>query len=61
MVGVPKTIDNDLAATTLTFGFMTAARSKRVYLAVAVVVGVFSLVVGGLFLFGLSELLPALS
>jgi phosphofructokinase-like protein len=27
VVGVPKTIDNDLAATTLTFGFMTAVET----------------------------------
>ncbi len=52
---------NTIIALGATFGFMTAARSTRVYLAVAVVVGVFSLLVGGLFLFGLSDLLPALS
>lgn len=52
---------NTLIAVGATFGFMTATRSTRVYVTVAVLVAIFSLVVGGLFLFGLSDLLPALS
>ncbi len=52
---------NTIIAVGSTLGFMGAARSKRLYVAVAVVVGIFSLAIGGLFLFGLSDLLPALS
>ncbi|GBE25565.1 high-affinity nickel transport protein [bacterium BMS3Bbin02] len=43
------------------FGFVGATRSKTLYLTVGVVVGVFSLGIGGLFLFGISDVLPALN
>jgi high-affinity nickel-transport protein len=43
------------------FGFVGATRSKAVYLTAGVVVGVFSLGIGGLFLFGISDVLPALN
>ena len=52
---------NSFIAVGSALGFMNAARSKTVYIATGVVIGVFSLGIGGLFLFGLSDLLPALS
>ena len=52
---------NTLIAIGSAFGFVNAARSKAIYLATGVVIGVFSLGIGGLFLFGLSDLLPTLN
>jgi hypothetical protein len=43
-----------------TLGYLNAARSFRVYATVAVVTGVFSLVIGALFVLGSSSVLPAL-
>jgi high-affinity nickel-transport protein len=51
---------NTLVAVAATFGFLGAARNFRVYAAISVVTAVFSLVVGALFLSGLSAGLPAL-
>lgn len=52
---------NSLIALGSAFGFINASKSKRLYLATGGIIGVFSLAIGGLFLFGLSDLLPALS
>jgi hypothetical protein len=43
-----------------TVGYLNAARSFRVYATVAVITGVFSLVVGSLFLLGGGSVLPAI-
>ncbi len=43
-----------------TVGYLNAARSFRVYATVAVITGVFSLVVGSLFLLGNGSVLPAI-
>jgi hypothetical protein len=51
---------NTLVAVAATFGFLGAARSFPVYAAISVVTAVFSLVVGALFVLGLSAGLPAL-
>ena len=51
---------NTVIATTSTLGFLNAARSFAVYAGVAVLTGTFSLVIGSLFLFGRSTLLPAI-
>lgn len=42
------------------FGFLRASKNWRIYVAVAVLTGTFSLVIGLLFLFGEGSLLPAL-
>ncbi|GBC87632.1 High-affinity nickel transport protein [bacterium HR12] len=42
-----------------TYGFLAAGKSWRLYVAVAVVTGIFSLTVGSLFLLGRGTLLPA--
>ncbi len=42
------------------FGFLQASRNWRIYVTVAVLTGVFSLVVGVLFLFGQGHVLPAI-
>jgi hypothetical protein len=51
---------NTLITVAATFGFLGAARSFPVYAAISVVTAVFSLVVGALFVLGLSAGLPAL-
>jgi hypothetical protein len=51
---------NTLVAVAATFGFLGAARNFPVYATISVVTAVFSLVVGALFVFGLSAGLPAL-
>jgi len=51
---------NTLIAATSTVGFLNAARSFAVYAGVAVLTGTFSLVIGSMFLFGRSTLLPAI-
>jgi hypothetical protein len=43
-----------------TIGYLNGARSFRVYATVAVLTGVFSLVVGSLFLLGSGSMLPAI-
>jgi hypothetical protein len=42
------------------FGFLRASQNWKIYVTVAVLTGIFSLVIGTLFLFGKSSLLPAL-
>ena len=51
---------NTLIAATAAYGFLRATRSFRVYAAVAVVTGAFSIVVGTLFLAGKGSALPAI-
>lgn len=51
-------VTNTVIAATSAFGFFNASRSWPVYTGVAVVTGVFSLVVGVLFLLGKGSLLP---
>ena len=50
---------NTLIALAATFGFLGAARNWAVYAAVSGVTAAFSLVVGSIFLFGHSTVLPA--
>jgi high-affinity nickel-transport protein len=52
-------ISNSLITLTSSFGFMTASRNFTVYATVAVVTGIFSLVVGTIFLLGETSILPA--
>jgi len=52
---------NTFLALGAVFGFFSAARSRVLYLSTGVVVGAFSVAVGTVFLFGLGDLLPALS
>lgn len=52
---------NTIIAIGATFGFIGATRSKAVYVTTVVVVGVFSLGIGSLFLFGATDLLPVLN
>ncbi|HIE22540.1 MAG TPA: hypothetical protein EYP73_08090 [Acidimicrobiia bacterium] len=52
---------NTLLALGATFGVVTAARSRVVNMTAGVVVAVFSLAIGTVFLFGLGDVLPALS
>ncbi len=52
---------NTLLAVGATFGLVTTARSRIVNMTAGVVVAAFSLVIGTVFLFGLGEVLPALS
>ncbi|VAW01704.1 HoxN/HupN/NixA family nickel/cobalt transporter [hydrothermal vent metagenome] len=52
---------NTLIAVGSVFGFIGATHSKAIYLATGVIIGVFSLGIGGLFLFGISDVLPALN
>jgi hypothetical protein len=42
------------------YGFLRASQNWAIYVTVAVLTGVFSLVIGTLFLFGKGSLLPAL-
>jgi high-affinity nickel-transport protein len=51
---------NTVIAATAAYGFLRASRSFRAYAGVAVVTGVFSLVMGVLLLLGKDSLLPAL-
>jgi high-affinity nickel-transport protein len=51
---------NSAVALAATFGFLGAARNFRLYAAISVVTAVFSLLVGTLFLLGLSAGLPAM-
>ena len=51
---------NSVIALSSTLGFLAAGRSWVVYAAVAVITGVFSLVLGVLFLFGRGTFLPAI-
>ena len=51
---------NSLVALASTFGFLNASRNFKVYAAIGVVTGVFSLVLGALLLLGKDALLPAL-
>lgn len=51
---------NSLITVASSLGFLRASRSWRIYVSVAVLTGVFSLVIGGLFLFGEGSVLPAL-
>jgi ABC-type nickel/cobalt efflux system permease component RcnA len=51
---------NTLVALASTYGYLNANRHFPVYAAVAVTTGLFSLLVGALFLFGRGTLLPAL-
>ncbi|MFQ5522244.1 MAG: hypothetical protein ACE5F5_01525 [Acidimicrobiia bacterium] len=52
---------NSLLALGAVFGFFSASRSRTIYLSTGVVVGVFSMAIGTMFLFGLGDFLPALS
>jgi high-affinity nickel-transport protein len=52
---------NTFLALGAAFGMVNAARSKVVNMTAGVVVAVFSLVIGTVFLFGLGDVLPALS
>jgi hypothetical protein len=51
---------NTTVALASTFGFVGATRNWKLYVGVSLVTAVFSLVIGGLFLFGKSTLLPAM-
>jgi len=51
---------NSVVALASTFGFLGAARNFRIYATVSVLTAAFSLVIGTLFLFGQSTLLPTL-
>jgi cytochrome c biogenesis protein CcdA len=51
---------NSVVALAATFGFLGAARNFRLYAAISVVTALFSLLVGTLFLLGLSAGLPAM-
>ncbi len=51
---------NSLIAVAGTFGFLGAARNFRLYVAVSAVTAAFSLVIGGMFLFGSSAVLPSI-
>ncbi len=51
---------NSLITLGSAFGFMRATRNWKLYVAVAIITGTFSLVIGVLFLFGEGSLLPAL-
>ena len=53
-------VSNSVIAVASSFGFFSAERSFPVYATISVVTGVFSLVVGSLFLFGDAGWLPAL-
>jgi len=51
---------NSLITVGSAFGYLRASKNFTIYAAVAVVTGVFSLVIGTMFLFGKETLLPAL-
>jgi len=51
---------NSLITLGSTFGFLKASRNFPIYAAVAVITGVFSLVIGTIFLLGRTTVLPAL-
>jgi high-affinity nickel-transport protein len=51
---------NSLVALASTFGFLGATRNFRIYATVSAVTAVFSLVIGTIFLFGQSTLLPTI-
>jgi high-affinity nickel-transport protein len=51
---------NTVVAVASTFGFLRAGRSFRVYAAVAVLTGTFSIVVGSIFLFGRASFLSSI-
>jgi cytochrome c biogenesis protein CcdA len=51
---------NSLITLGSSFGFLRASQNWKIYVTVAVLTGTFSLVIGTLFLFGKSSLLPAL-
>ena len=51
---------NSVVAMTTLFGFRGASRNFPVYVTISLLAGVFSLVVGTLFILGMSPLLPAL-
>ena len=51
---------NSLLALASTFGFLGATRNFRIYATVSVVTAVFSLVIGSIFVFGQSTLLPTM-
>ena len=51
---------NSLVALASTFGFLGATRNFRVYATVSVVTAVFSVVIGAIFVFGQSTLLPTI-
>jgi cytochrome c biogenesis protein CcdA len=51
---------NTLITLGSSFGFLRASQNWKIYVTVAVLTGTFSLVIGTLFLFGKSSLLPAL-
>jgi high-affinity nickel permease len=52
---------NSVVAMTTLFGFRGASRNFPLYVAISLLAGIFSLVVGTLFLLGMSPLLPALA
>ena len=51
---------NSLITLGSSFGLLRASQNWKIYVTVAVLTGIFSLVIGTLFLFGKSSLLPAL-
>ena len=51
-------ISNTLIALAGTFGFLGANRNFRLYVGVSVVTAIFSLIIGGLFVFGRGTVLP---
>ena len=51
---------NSLITLGSSFGFLRASQNWKIYVTVAVLTGIFSLVIGTLFLFGKSSLLPGL-
>jgi cytochrome c biogenesis protein CcdA len=51
---------NTLITLGSSFGFLQASQNWKIYVSVAVLTGIFSLVIGTLFLFGKASLLPAL-
>jgi hypothetical protein len=51
---------NTVIAVAGTFGFLGASRNFKLYVTVSVLTATFSLVIGTVFLFGRSTLLPAI-
>ena len=51
---------NSVIALAGTFGFLGATRNFRLYAVVSSITALFSLVIGGMFLFGSAALLPAI-
>jgi hypothetical protein len=53
-------VSNTMITLGSSYGFLRASQNWAIYVTVAVLTGVFSLVIGTLFLFGKGSLLPAM-